>query len=49
MLNDPAPFINGAYGIAAFLLLGFAGWLVVDRKRLRVLARALKIGDKKHG
>jgi heme exporter protein CcmD len=40
--TDPTPYIAGAYGIGAALIVGFAIWIVIERRHLRRLMEALK-------
>lgn len=39
---DPVPFILAAYALGGALILGYAGWVLVQRKRLRSLLVAVK-------
>ena len=38
---DVTPFIVGAYVLGAILILGYALWTIIDRRRLQGLLRAV--------
>ncbi len=40
--TDPTPYIAGAYVFGLFLILGFAGFILIERRHLRGLMAALK-------
>jgi hypothetical protein len=45
--TDPVPFIAAAYAVGGLLLLGYAAWQLMLRKKLRRLEQAIEEGAKK--
>lgn len=43
--TDPFPFITAAYTLGAAGILGYAGWVVKERMKLRTLLATIK-GDR---
>lgn len=43
--TDPTPYIAAAYLLGAVGMVGFAGWLVAERQRLRRLLVAVQQDD----
>jgi hypothetical protein len=39
---DPIPFIFAAYALGSALILGYAGWVLLQRRRLKLLLVAVK-------
>ncbi len=44
---DPVPFIAAAFCIAATLLGGFAIWIILQRKKLKMLKEAVNYREGK--
>ena len=40
--TDPVPFILAAYVLGSALILGYAGWVLAQRRRLKLLLVAVK-------
>ena len=43
---DPVPYIAASYGVATVLLGGFAAWIFLQRKKLKLLKDAVSYKEK---
>lgn len=43
---DPSPFVAGAYALGAVLILGYAFWVLLERRRLHLLLAAVRQSSK---